>query len=205
MYAAPMRNALAAIAMAGLTTAASAELASSRLGDDGSSNAQPGLPAAGSTNGWTVDISGFNSVDSAGSPLNDSIDLFIGQGWLLYAIEWDVTIATVGASWLSEVTFGFTELDGQPSFAPGAGDDTPGTASYSSGGVLDLADIGIEPFRIDADGVLSIEIFESFDDVEGSLDASFLQGSRMTFYFVPSPASLGVLGAGAIALGRRRR
>ncbi|MFK7884140.1 MAG: hypothetical protein AB8F26_08165 [Phycisphaerales bacterium] len=203
-----MHSSLSAIAIAGLATGASAGPTFFQTNSDTTSSPSLISGQSAGINGVQFDLSGFQSVDSAGSPLNDTFEFALGTpGVFVYGIAWDITISTVGTSWLSEVNIGFSELAGQPTIPLGAGDDTPGTATYSSGGELSLPSIGIPEFNVDSDGGVSFEIYESFDDVTGSADATFLQGSSITLYYVlfPAPGSLGLLGLGAIAMGRRRR
>ncbi|CAN0594277.1 unnamed protein product, partial [Laminaria digitata] len=61
---------------------------------------------------------------------------------------------------------------------------------------------------VGADGILDINFFESFDDVAGEIDATYLAGSTITIVgqgIVPAPASLALIGLGGLAAGRRRR
>ncbi len=48
------------------------------------------------------DISGFNSWDDLGAAVNELADADIGLMSVMTGIGWDVTLTTVGASWLSE-------------------------------------------------------------------------------------------------------
>ena len=117
-------------------------------------------------------------------------------------IGWDVSITTEDPSWLSEASY---DLNGEIFLSPGAGEDNPGSNSYSSGGILDLGDNAL-PDILAAGGILNIEFFDSFDDFAGAIDA-FSSGS-LTFavdYKVPAPAGLAVLGLGGLVATRRRR
>jgi hypothetical protein len=167
----------------------------------------------------TADVTGLPSVD--GLYDSDNFDISVDLGFLsggyssfvLKGIGWDdVTIETIGASWLSEPIFSFESASGGDwlDVAPGAGDDTPGTATYSSGGVITLADIDpdLELF-LDGDNVLRFHIWEGFDDVPNEIDANILSGT-FTLEFdavapVPEPASLVAVGLGVTALLRKRR
>ena len=94
---------------------------------------------------------------------------------------------------------------------PGIGNDFAGTASFSSGGIIDLATVLPSTpldFFLDADGVLRIELFESFDDDfgTGAIDAIYGNGSQVQVqYVIPAPGALALLGVAGLAGARRRR
>ncbi|MGJ8637410.1 MAG: hypothetical protein ACSHX5_11240 [Phycisphaerales bacterium] len=151
----------------------------------------------------TIDLSGMNSWDLQGDIDNESTDLFLGGGYI-FAIGWDVQIQTIGSSWLSEVTI---NLDDELFITPGIGDDFAGTMSYSSGGMINLIDLG-KDFFVNGDGILSLEIFESFDDVPDAIDAVFGPGSKFYIQTVltpPTPGTAGVLAIAGLVASRRRR
>lgn len=196
------------IFLAGLATCAVAGPSSIHTGNsERGSRLELAADPAGDPNGWTVDVSGLRSVDAAGSSLNDQINFVFGGSRYVYAIEYVLTIRTFGSSWLSDVKLSFYDTPEQFIFTPGASDDTPGTATYSSGGQLDLADFGMQPFLSNDYGTLPIEIFESFVDNPGFVEAEFLEGSKITIYALafPTPGTLGLLGLGALVVSRRRR
>lgn len=134
------------------------------------------------TNGTTtmlVDLSGEQSWDGLGDASNTVLLVPLGTGATMTGIGWDVTIATVGGSWLDEARLYFDGSDQDLSglfLSPGFADATPGTGSYSSGGILDLSDNGIPDIPILADGNLWIELNESFDDVADAVDADYTAG-----------------------------
>lgn len=95
-------------------------------------------------------------------------------GGSITGIEWNITIATIGASWLSEPTMKFsnsTQTGDMLYLTVGVGDDAPGTMTYSSGGIIDLTDNAIPDIFPGVDGLLQIEFFDSFDDNAGAPDA----------------------------------
>lgn len=161
---------------------------------------------AGAVATITVDISGFNTWDLAGAAVNETLDVALGGDYLVTGIGWNVTIASFGASWRSEATIGFSDSSIGLQLSPGT-DSSPGTGTYTSGGILDLASIDPTfPFTVGADGILSLEFYETFDDVPNAIDATFLSGSSLQVqYVVPAPGALAMLGLGGLVAGRRRR
>lgn len=152
----------------------------------------------------TIDISGTNSWDLQLDADNEINMTAILANAHIVGVGWDVNLATVGASWLSEATM---NLEDSLFLTVGVGDDFAGTASYSSGGILDLTALTTPlDFFLGADGILDIEFFESFDDVADEIDATFGQGSSLQIqYVVPAPGAVAMLGLGGLVAGRRRR
>lgn len=205
---------LSIIAIAGLAAAATANPALEWRGATPQSTDLRGPTASGT---FTVDLSGVASWDAQGDSDNDILLIDVnaalggvsGAAATMTGIGWDNTIATQGASWLSEAVMYFDDniapdLSGL-FLTTGIADGFPGTASYSSGGILDLSDNSIPDIAL-ADGILRIEFYESFDDVADAIDA--LYGGTLTIaadYTVPAPAGLAVLGLGGLVATRRRR
>lgn len=128
-----------------------------------------------------------------------------GTALEINAYAWDVTIETIGASWLSEASVSFENSAGDSIFTltPGAGDAFSGTRSYA----------GLEPTPVSTilpDGILVLQFFETFDDSSGAVDA-FWSGSitvnAIEAAVVPVPAALPLLlsGLGIFGLLSRRR
>ncbi len=155
--------------------------------------------------GLELDIGGIESFDAQGSSTNHIFDIFIGGGLEITAIEWDVNLSTNGASWASEATI---SIDDQLLITPAIGDDfTVSNMNYSSNGIIVLSEIGLPNITVGADGHLSIEFFESFDDEMGVSDAIWLPGSTITLYTPgwPTPGPLTAFAfAGLIACKRNR-
>jgi len=152
-----------------------------------------------------VDISGLNSWDLAGAIDNEFLAIGLALGAEVTGLGWDVTLTTFGGSWASEAQIDF---EGQVFLNVGAGDDfSVSGAAYSSGGILDLSDLGIANITLGGDGVLDAQAQETFDDVGGAIDATYGSGSTLTLAVVgiPAPGSLAVLGLGGLVAGRRRR
>ncbi|MDA3934121.1 MAG: hypothetical protein PF630_07340 [Gammaproteobacteria bacterium] len=140
--------------------------------DDVSTVQGGGVPAVG------VDMTGIDSWDGIDDTDNIIIDLNIGAGNAMTGVSWDVGIATVGASWLSEPTVLFSDSTGSAdpngiSLAPGTGVDAPGDMEFSSGGVLDFSDNALPDIVAGADGILRLQFFEGFDDTADAVDANW--------------------------------
>jgi hypothetical protein len=128
----------------------------------------------------TIDISGVESWDPLDDPSNTVLTECLGNGAQMTGIGWDVTLTTVGASWLSEAVtyFDGQDLDGSGLFLTvGVGNSMPGSMSFSSGGILDLTDNGIANIVIGDDTSLYMQFFESFDDVPDAVEAVYEDGS----------------------------
>ena len=156
-------------------------------------------------------VAGLDSIDGFGSPLNFVGSAFLGANARVTGIGWNLNIETVGLSWLSEAAIGFTSL------SQGAGvnltaafaDTFSGAGNYNSGGVVDLVGLGLA-FRVEGDGKLRIELFETFDDNFESADAHYLRDSTLTFQYqlVPEASTSAMLAFGLFGVGlvmRRRR
>jgi len=137
---------------------------------------------AGTTT-MVVDIAGTDSWDLLGDSDNIVLTVPLTTGDMMTGIGWDVTLMTVGGSWLSEARFYFDGSDQDLSglfLTPGVGLSTPGTSFFSSGGIVDLTDNGIPDIPILADGTLYIEVHETFDDVADAVDSTWIAPSTLT-------------------------
>lgn len=214
-----MKSLITAAALAALAGGASADVLSSvaPVYDFKTETTAQDLPTQTSRAGETrtVTLADVASWDGLGDPDNtvmliDMAALFglaSGSAIDLNGIGWDVTVSTVGASWLSEATMYFdnqTQDSGAGIFLTvGIGNDFAGTANFTSGGIVKLADAGL-PDLVLADGVLRIEFWESFDDVADDIDA-FLNGTLTLQSSVPAPSGIALLGLGGLVAARRRR
>lgn len=152
----------------------------------------------------TFDVSGIESIAEAGNPLNEVFILDLAPGAVLTGVGWDVTIEALGTSWLSEMVFQFTDNDpitDGVAITVGVGDDGPGVESYSSDGILNLADADLA-FALSSNGEMRLEFFESFVDFPTDPDGIWLSG-ELTFEYVvaaaPCPGDLN--GDGNVAVG----
>lgn len=124
----------------------------------------------------TVDITGVESFDGLNDPDNTVLIEAVGTECTMTGIGWDVTLTTIGASWLSEAVTYFDDVgqDGMGLFLTvGVGDNMPGTMTYSSGGIIDLTDNGIPNLTFAVDGDLYMQFYESFVDNPNLPDAIY--------------------------------
>ena len=133
----------------------------------------------------TLDISGTDSWDGYLDTSNDIILQAIPTGEMMTGIGWDVTITTIasglpGGSYLSEakIYFDGSDQDGSGLFlTPGVSMSSPGSAFFSSSGIIDLSDNGIPDIPILADGMLHMQFYESYDDAADAIDAFWVSGT----------------------------
>lgn len=149
---------------------------------------------------WDLQGSPNNTVFTL--DLNALLGGIAGDDAFVTGLGWNVNLETVGASWLSEAVYNYS---GQIFLTPAVGENAPGAGNFASGGILDLGDNGL-PDILAAGGILTIELFESFDDVAGAID-TFADGTLTLAvdYKVPAPGALAVLGLGGLVASRRRR
>jgi hypothetical protein len=137
----------------------------------------------------TVDVTNVTSVDGLGDSDNTvlSIDLNplvgrpAGQPLTLTGIGWDVSLTTVGTSWLNEPKIQMKSTDGTILgfvINPGSSVFGAGTDSFSSGGILDLANLS-QPNLALPTGTIVLQFYEEFDDFPNSLDATWTSGDLL--------------------------
>jgi uncharacterized repeat protein (TIGR01451 family) len=124
-----------------------------------------------------VDLTGAVGNGAAGDPSNTVINLDIGAGNKVTGVAADLTVTANDPSWLAEavLTYGSTTT-GQIDLTPAGEVEEPGTADYSTGGVLVLADLELPDIEVDADGILKLEFNEAFDDTSVNPDANWSNG-----------------------------
>ncbi|NNF17431.1 MAG: VPLPA-CTERM sorting domain-containing protein [Gammaproteobacteria bacterium] len=166
----------------------------------------------------SVDVTGIESWDAAGSPNNTvlSVDLAAelglapGSSVTIDGIGWDVVISSVGASWLSEMDVNIAVGNPDAITLGVSGTTGPGTGeANSSSGIVTLADVPLNDIVL-SDGILVLEFFESYDDAADSIDGIWDSGFidfRAEATVVPIPAAFPLLLTGLAGLfaARRRR
>lgn len=165
---------------------------------------------------FLIPVGGTPSWDGEGSPNNAvmvidaaaAAGLPSGTDVVMNGISWDVVlfadpaVGNYGGSWLTELYVSYAPQGGLPGLYlhPGAGVNTPGTGTFSSGGTIKLADVGIPDLPLPG-GILVLEFFESFDDAADVQDGAWLDG-YLDIQIVPEPAALALLG---LPLLRRKK
>ncbi|MEE2906560.1 MAG: hypothetical protein VX527_01885 [Planctomycetota bacterium] len=144
-----------------------------------------GNPCDGGGGGGEVylDISGIDSVDGFESPNNETRSVTVPAGSSITGVGWDnVTLSAYDPSWGSEagIMF-FWESDGEPfagyiTIFPD--DGAPGDYGPATG----FDDLTVDWNFTDADGEIQIEFFETYDDAEGVVDATWTDGSIYVVY-----------------------
>lgn len=157
----------------------------------------------------TIDISGLESWGLDGDPQNQVGVFFPGPldpelGYIILRIDYDITIQTFGNSWFSDLTVRFGNSDGTfhgswpDTFVPGAGADFGGMQRFTGSFETDI--------HLNEDAEFHIELFETFDDNPGALDAFLMPGSTFTIHpFIPAPGTASMLAIAGLAATRRRR
>lgn len=165
-----------------------------------------------------------------GDFINDGQLVYIGEGQTVYWIEWDVEIeVNNGGSLFSEAGVGLLNIGALPwiSRPKDAPSVTFGASRYDDGsgitsvrGVFDLESAERYEIPVNAavpayDGYVYIEVFELFDDNDdyGVTNASsllevdaWITGSVLLYTTpIPAPASMLLLGAGAMSIGGWKR
>jgi hypothetical protein len=162
---------------------------------------------------FLFDVANIFSFDGFGDLQNAVFNLNVGANAQVIGIGWTTTQFADDPSFLSEmaISFGSTTTS-FVTLRPGVADDNPGTASYSSGGVVDLIGLGLN-FSVGANGLLKLEFFETFDDFANDWDGRYDRGTltirtATPSTVVPEPSTYALLATGFVAMAlvaRRRR
>lgn len=135
-----------------------------------------------------------------------------GTPCVMTGIGWNVNQQAVGASWLSEMRMYFDDAvapDLSGLFLTTSATGSPNgnlPQNNVSAGILDLSANAIPNINL-PNGILRLELFESYEDVENGIDGLWLNPSLLDIAVnIPSPGAMGLLGlAGVATLGRKRR
>lgn len=125
-----------------------------------------------------VDLTDIDSWDDLDDADNVIIDVDISSTLKVVGVAWDVGIASVGESWLSDASVFLSNSDGTADpdaviLAPGFEVEAPGNQEFSSGGVVMLADEGLPEIEPNGDGIVQLQFFEAFDDVADAVDSEW--------------------------------
>jgi len=155
-----------------------------------------------------INAAGVASFDGPGAAGNTVLIFNVTPGALVDGISYNLSLATIGESWLSEATISFLNSNGDGVvLSAGFGVDNPGTGTYSDSVLLSI--LGLS-FNVGADGLLIVEFYESFDDVTGAVDANWTAGgvTLANIGLVPEPGTYGLMALGMLAVAgaaRRRK
>lgn len=111
----------------------------------------------------------FNDIASygyLGDPQNFVATVDVGANSHITSIDYSTDFVAFGPSWLSDMAVAFerTDLLFGAFLAPAFDAPFPGSGSYAGPG--DLVALGLD-FRVAEDGLLRIEFYENWDDLEG--------------------------------------
>jgi hypothetical protein len=155
--------------------------------------------------GTTIDISGLSAYDGLGQSVNQVLNAMAFPNSDIHGIGWNLQVETIGDSWLSDLRMQFRSSNGESYDTALFGNDGPGQGQSYVPLVEFWGDLGFH-FLQGQDGVFEVELYDTFVDNPGGAEATLMDGSVLYIqYWVPSPGTLALFGAGGLMAARRRR
>lgn len=147
----------------------------------------------------------FGDFDTANP--NGLFDLGNGSAVSVTGVGWELQVTATEPAMFSDLGLALVSASGPFDTSEGLflrlfdGDDFSGTETYSTGGVVALADVGLPDIHLD-NGMLYGELFTFVPGQEGLS----VNGMLTIQYVIPAPGSLALLAcAGLCGFKRRRR
>ncbi len=146
-----------------------------------------------------VDLSGVESVNGLGDPLNVVLSIPLAANAEVVQIDWSLFFIPNSPSWTSEPNMQFSDT-GQTSIYNWDMGDWGGVSNSNP-----IALNGSDVFSIflGADGILRLEFWEDFVDFDGA-DGVY-SNSVLVISYLPAPSCLALLGLAGLVGTRRRR
>lgn len=215
-----MKNMVIVSGLLALAGTAMGQMAPTGYSFDTRQISEPGMelrPQTDRVGGQTViSLAGLASWDVLGSGNNVVLNVDIaaalgmpsGSPVNMNGIGWDLSVQTVGASWRSEARLYFDDNVAPDLLGlflnPFTGQNSSGAGTSTSGGIIKLADVQIANIPL-PNGILRLELFESFDDVPNEIDAFWGGSITVQTVEIPAPGVAGLFGIAGLAAARRRR
>jgi len=154
----------------------------------------------------TIDISGLNAYDGLGQSVDQVLDAVGFANSDIHGIGWNLQVETIGDSWLSDLRMQFRSSNGESYDTTLFGsNDGPGQGQSYVPMVDFWGGLGFH-FLQEQDGVFEVELYDTFIDNPGGAEATLLDGSVLYIqYWIPTPGTLALFGAGGLLTARRRR